>query len=157
AVDEAARGGAVRREPGGRQRRGRRRRGARLPAPRPILKLVTKAVFNELTNYGIQKDEMLRVASHLLDNPLPQDRTRGAAEPGKELQLTTDAVVDEWRAHRRLGLEGVTLQPLDAALIPRVAAWLRVPAIRDSFVPAFPEAEAELGAYLRGPLRDYFS
>jgi len=122
-----------------------------------ILKLVTKAFFNELTKYGIQKDEILRVASHLLDNVLQQDRAKGADEGAREPHFTVDAVTDEWRTHRRLSLEGVTLLPFAADLVPLVAGWLRVPAIRDSFVPPFPADEAGLRAHFALAGHDYFA
>ena len=35
-----------------------------------MLKLVSKGFYNELMNYGVRKDEILQVASHLLDNLL---------------------------------------------------------------------------------------
>jgi RimJ/RimL family protein N-acetyltransferase len=122
-----------------------------------ILKLVTRAFFNELTKYGIKKDEILRVASHLLDNVLTQEaRTRGD-RPGNDVPFTADAVSDEWRLHRRLTLEGVSLQPLESTLIPRVAGWLKVPVIRDSFVPPFPEGESALRAHFDRPHQEYFA
>ena len=37
-----------------------------------MLKLVAKGFYNELANYGVQKPEILRVASHLLDNLMVQ-------------------------------------------------------------------------------------
>ncbi len=39
-----------------------------------MLKLVAKGFYNELANYGVQKDEILRVASHLLDNLMVKER-----------------------------------------------------------------------------------
>ena len=33
-----------------------------------MLKLVAKGFYNELANYGVQKGEIILVASHLLDN-----------------------------------------------------------------------------------------
>lgn len=123
-----------------------------------ILKLVTKAFFNELTKYGIQKDEILRVASHLLDNVLAQaDRSKGAPAAADGIPFTADAVVDEWPTKRQLTLDGVTLRPLEQALVPRVAAWLRLPAIRDSFVPPFPHDEADLRAYFARPQQEFFA
>ena len=123
-----------------------------------ILKMVTRAFFNELTKYGIQKDEMLRVASHLLDNVLAQqDRPKGAPGGGEGVPFTAAAVVDEWRARRQLTLDGVVLRPLAQALIPRVAEWLRVPAVRESFVPPFPHEEADLRAYFARPQQEFFA
>jgi RimJ/RimL family protein N-acetyltransferase len=124
-----------------------------------ILKLVTKAFFNEMTKYGIQKDEILRVATHLLDNVLAQQqgRSKGDDSPAHDVGFTTDAVVDEWRAHRRLALDGITLLPLAADLIPRIAGWLRAPAVRDSFVPPYPGDENGLRAYFDRPHQEYFA
>lgn len=123
-----------------------------------ILKLVTRAFFNELTKYGIREDEILRVASHLLDNVLAQQhRTdRGGAAPS-DVGFTIDAVVDEWRAHRRLTLDGVVLRPFEGAHVPPVAEWLSVAAVRESFVPPFPQDEAGIRAYFRSPGQEYFA
>src|SRR5437762_14047435 len=41
-----------------------------------MLKLVSKGFYNELINYGVRKEEVLRVASHLLDNLLAEKKTR---------------------------------------------------------------------------------
>ncbi|HVR63153.1 MAG TPA: GNAT family protein, partial [Polyangia bacterium] len=127
-----------------------------------ILKLVTKAFFNELTKYGIRKEEVLRVASHLLDNVMSQQaRGRGAGAGASSapdaIPFLTDAVQDQWRERERLSLEGVSLSPLEGALIPRVADWLRVPAVRDSFVPPFPAAEADLRVYFARADQEYFA
>jgi hypothetical protein len=35
-----------------------------------MLKVVAKGFYNELVNYGVRKEEVLRVPSHLLDNLL---------------------------------------------------------------------------------------
>jgi RimJ/RimL family protein N-acetyltransferase len=109
-------------------------------------------------NYGIKKDEILRVASHLLDNVLTQqDRAKGGDGAGAPVGFATDAIVDEWATHRRLTLDGVSLRPFTSDLVPRVAGWLRVPAVRDSFVPAFPDTDAGLGAYFERPQQEYFA
>src|SRR5258707_14385469 len=39
-----------------------------------MLKLVSKGFYNELINYGVRREEVLRVASHLLDNLLAQEK-----------------------------------------------------------------------------------
>jgi RimJ/RimL family protein N-acetyltransferase len=122
-----------------------------------VLRLVTRAFFNELTKYGIQKDEILWIASHLLDNLLAHDRPKGEPGGGEGLSFTAAAVVDEWRERRQLTLDGVVLRPLDQALIPRVEGWLQVPAVRDSFVPPFPHGEAELRAYFARPQQEFFA
>ncbi|HEU4408175.1 MAG TPA: hypothetical protein VFS43_23130 [Polyangiaceae bacterium] len=54
-------------------------------------KLVAKGFFNELVNYGVRNEEIVRVASHLLGNLLegrrrvtgePRRRPRGSPAPG---------------------------------------------------------------------------
>jgi RimJ/RimL family protein N-acetyltransferase len=122
-----------------------------------VLKLVTRAFFNELTKYGIKQDEILRVASHLLDHVLAREN-RSPADAGgtTAVPFTTDTVLDEWQAHRRLTLNGVMLRPFEATLLSRVADWLRQPAIRDGFVPPYPESESALQAYFSRPDHDYF-
>jgi hypothetical protein len=39
-----------------------------------MLKLVAKGFYNELTNYGVRKNEIIHVAAHLLDNLLAQEK-----------------------------------------------------------------------------------
>jgi hypothetical protein len=46
-----------------------------------MLKLVAKGFYNELTNYGVRKEEILRVASHLLDNLMSQEKKPGTEVP----------------------------------------------------------------------------
>jgi RimJ/RimL family protein N-acetyltransferase len=121
-----------------------------------MLKLVTKGFYNELTNYGVQKDEILRVASHLLDNLMEQGQ-----KPGKEVAYYNDmftlaSVKDEWTTHQRLAVQHVSLRPLELAVIPKVIEWLQAPGVRESFVPAFPETPAELQKYFTHPTREYF-
>lgn len=122
-----------------------------------ILKLVTKGFYNELVNYGVGRDEIVRVASHLLDNVLvQQDRSQKGQSPPVP-SFTLESVVDRWKDERRLGIDRVTLRPLEPAAAPRIARWLEVPAVAESFAPPFPAGEAELSRYLfaAGPTREY--
>ena len=121
-----------------------------------MLRLVAKGFYNELINYGVRKDEILRVASHLLDNLMEQGQ-----KPGDELKyynqiFTLAAVTDEWQARKQLAIQHVTLRPLQLEVIPKVARWLSNAAVRESFVPAFPEKEADLQRYFTHPTREYF-
>jgi hypothetical protein len=50
-----------------------------------MLKLVSKGFYNELINYGVRKEEVLRVASHLLDNLLAQKQG-----PAQGWSITTE-------------------------------------------------------------------
>ncbi|MEW6302771.1 MAG: GNAT family protein [Verrucomicrobiota bacterium] len=122
-----------------------------------MLKLVSKGFYKELINYGVQKDEILRVASHLLDNLMAQENQPGEGVRYYNDLFTLDSVTDEWKDRRRLAVQHVALRPLEPADIPLVAAWLRDRAVRESFVPAFPESEAALKDYFAQAARQYFA
>ena len=121
-----------------------------------MLRLVSKGFYNELINYGVRREEVLRVASHLLDNLLAQEKKPTQGVEYYNGIFTLDSVKDEWSDRRQLAVQHVTLRPLQLPLISKVAAWLKVPAIRESFVPAFPEDESELQKYFIHPTREYF-
>ena len=121
-----------------------------------MLRLVSKGFYNELINYGVRKDEILRVASHLLDNLMAQEKKPGEGVQYYNHIFTLDTVKDEWKERKRLTVQHVTLRPLQPAVISKVVQWLKNPAIRESFVPAFPEREIDLQKYFTHPTRDYF-
>jgi RimJ/RimL family protein N-acetyltransferase len=121
-----------------------------------MLKLVTKGFYNELTKYGVQKPEILRVASHLLDNLMTPGSKPGVDVPYYSQIFTLATVRDEWSARKQLAVQHVALRPLQLEVIPKVMEWLRMPGVRESFVPAFPEKEIELQKYFTHPTREYF-
>ena len=122
-----------------------------------MLKLVAKGFYNELTKYGVGKPEIIRVASHLLDNLLAQQK-----KPDKDVGyyngiFTLASVKDEWTERKQLAVEPVKLRPLQKQMVSKVVGWLKNPAVRESFVPAFPESEGKLQEYFAQPAREYFS
>jgi len=122
-----------------------------------MLRLVTNSFFKELINYGVEKQAILTVAGHLLDNVMQSNgscRKEGAYYNGL---FTIKDVCDEWKTRRRLSLRGVALSPLDPSMLPTICKWLRVPAIRDSFYPRFPESEEALRASLSNGAGEYFT
>ena len=121
-----------------------------------MLKLVSKGFYNELINYGVRKEEVLRVASHLLDNLLAQKKRPAQGVEYYNAIFTLASVKDEWADHKQLVIQHVILRPLQLPDITKVAAWLKVPAVRESFVPAFPENERDLRNYFTHPTREYF-
>lgn len=123
-----------------------------------MLRLVTKGFFNELVNYGVKREEVLRVASHLLDNVLSQPEGEGQVRQTSESSLRLRSVQDRWKNEQRLTVEQVTLRPLGRALVPRVSEWLRVPGVNESFVPPFPSGEDALERHFFGSTaRDYLA
>jgi len=122
-----------------------------------MLKLVAKGFYNELINYGVGKAEIVRVASHLLDNLLAQEK-----KPAKDVGyyngiFTLASVKDEWADRKQLAVQHVTLRPLQMQVVSKIVGWLKDPAVRESFVPAFPESESELQEYFTHPTREYFA
>jgi RimJ/RimL family protein N-acetyltransferase len=122
-----------------------------------MLKLVGKSFYNELINYGVDKSSILSVAGHLLDNVMQNAESRKKEGEYYNGLFTIKDVGDQWAAAKRLGLHKVTIMPLEAALVPKIAQWLRAPAVRDSFYPRFPESDAALKQALEADTREYFS
>lgn len=122
-----------------------------------MLKLVAKGFYNELINYGVRQDEILKVASHLLDNLIAAPNKPGAGPEYYSTLFTLKTVVDEWAARRRIGVQHVALAPMEPDLVPKVADWLKRPGVRESFVPAFPDRLPALRRYFADPSRDYFT
>lgn len=121
-----------------------------------MLKLVAKGFYNELMNYGVQKNEVLTVAGHLLDNIMQKDGSPPKTADYYNRLFTIRDIQDAWTAEKRLAVHQVSLGPLEPALIPWVGAWLQTPFIRDSFQRPFPELEGDLPAYFGHPRRRYF-
>jgi RimJ/RimL family protein N-acetyltransferase len=123
-----------------------------------MLKLVTRGFFKELVNYGVRREEILQVASLLLDNVLSQHEGGGQAPLPLPSNLTVKTVQDRWKDQRRLTVDQVTLRPLEMALVPKIAQWLRVPGVNESFIPQFPEGEKELAHhFFESATRDYLA
>jgi RimJ/RimL family protein N-acetyltransferase len=121
-----------------------------------MLRLVAKSFYNELTNYGVSEHEIINMASHLLDNLLAKER-----KPAEGVQyyngiFTLAAVRDEWAKCKQVVVQHVTLRPLRLPDVSRISTWLKVPAVRESFVPQFPEKQSELRNYFADPTREYF-
>ncbi|HXT39210.1 MAG TPA: GNAT family protein [Candidatus Angelobacter sp.] len=135
---------------------GNEEKSARKQQRDQMLKLVSKGFYNELINYGVRKEEILRVASHLLDNLMSQEKNPNAGIQYYNEVFTLASVRDEWSASRQLTVQHVTLRPLQQAVVARVVEWLRNPVVRESFVPAFPDRAEDLQKHFAHPTRDYF-
>ena len=121
-----------------------------------VLKLVTKGFYNELVNYGVRKHEIVQVASHLLDNLLAREHKPAEGVEYYNGVFTLASVRDEWADRKQLAVQHVTLRPLQPPDVSKVSVWLKVPAVRENFVPRFPENENELRKYFTDPTREYF-
>ena len=122
-----------------------------------MLRLVTKGFYNELMNCGVGKAEVIRVASHLLDNLLAKEKRPDEEQPYYNGIFTLASVKDEWAKRKQLIIEPVRLRPLETPIVKKVSGWLKDRAVRESFVPAFPGTERELKEYFSDPTHEYFS
>jgi RimJ/RimL family protein N-acetyltransferase len=121
-----------------------------------MLRLVAKSFYNELTNYGVSENEVIHMASHLLDNLLAKESKPVEGVEYYNGIFNLSSVKDEWTDGKQVAVQHVTLQPLQAPEVGKVSKWLKVPAIRESFVQAFPEKQSELRSYFDDPTREYF-
>jgi RimJ/RimL family protein N-acetyltransferase len=121
-----------------------------------MLRLVAKSFYNELTNYGVSEQEIIHMASHLLDNLLAKESKPAEGVEYYNGIFTLASVKDEWTDCKQLSVQHVTLRPLQAPDVSKVSTWLKVPTVRESFVPAFPEKQSELRNYFADPTREYF-
>lgn len=120
-----------------------------------MLKLVAKSFYNELTNYGVSDHEIINMASHLLDNLLAKEKKPAEGVEYYNGIFTLASVRDEWADRKQLGVQHVTLRPLQQPDVSKVSTWLKVPAVRESFVQEFPEKQSELRKYFADPTREY--
>ena len=122
-----------------------------------MLKLVAKSFYNELTNYGVSDQEVIHMASHLLDNLLAKESKPAEGVEYYNGLFTLASVRDEWADCKQLAVQHVTLRPLQKQVVNKVGDWLKDRAVRESFVPAFPENKSKLQEYFTSPTREYFS
>jgi len=85
-----------------------------------MLKLVAKGFYNELINYGVGQAEVIRVASHLLDNLLAKEK-----KPDKDVGyyngiFTLASVKDEWAKRKQLAVQHVILRPVQRQVVSKV-------------------------------------
>lgn len=121
-----------------------------------MVKLVAKSFYKELVNYGVRENEILKVASHLLDNLMSQgDQPKEGVQYYNQL-FTLGSVEDEWEQSRRVGVDHVSIRPIDSEVHGKLAGWLESPLVRESFVSPFPVGEAALREYFEDPAREYF-
>ncbi len=120
-----------------------------------MLKLVTKGFYHELTSFGVETKEVLKVASHLLDNLLSEKDPPENGTPSHNGLFNLETVQDDWAGNETITIQDVVLRPLRPSTVPLVVGWLADRKVRESFVPAFPETEQELQAHFSLPANQY--
>jgi RimJ/RimL family protein N-acetyltransferase len=120
------------------------------------LRIVTRGFFNELVHYGAKRGEILRVATHLLDNVLNQTPKAEQEQPPAGTGLSLRSVQDHWTDLRSVIVDQVTLRPMVPALMPYLTEWLKAPGVSESFFPPFPSGDQALEKHCCGsPTCDY--
>src|SRR5262245_29941553 len=92
-----------------------------------LLKLVAKSFYNELTNYGVSEQEVIDIASHLLDNLLAKESKPADGVEYYNGIFTLQSVTNEWSDSKRLAVQHVTLCPLQPSEITKIVPWLKAP------------------------------
>jgi len=121
-----------------------------------MLRVVAKSYYSELVKYGVAAQDVITVASHLLDQLGHTARRSSEPKNADQPQLRPDEVVDQWAEEKTIAFHDVSLLPLTRKDVPRVVAWLNDVATQVSFFPQFPSGEAGLRAYFWDPARYYF-
>ena len=96
---------------------------------------------NSLTT-ACASTEIVQVASHLLDNLLAEEKKPAEGVEYYNGIFTLASVRDEWADRKQLAVQHVTLRPLQPPVVGKLVGWLKVPAIRESFVPRFRKTKA---------------
>lgn len=121
---------------------------------------VTKGFYNQLTNYGFDKSDIVAIATDLLSRVLKQDDPDAGESVDRfySRYFRLDDVDDRWTEDKQISIDdAVFLRPLDTALIPEVARWLADPKTRANFVTPYPEDEDGLAAHFERPSCRYFA
>jgi RimJ/RimL family protein N-acetyltransferase len=121
-----------------------------------MLKLVTKSFYNELTNYGLNKNDIITASTHLLDHLIQKDGNLNNSNGFYNKDFTLDNIEDLWNSQKQLIIEDVSISPLKPAMLSQVALWMKNPAIKYSFISMFPDSESALKHYFERPTCDYF-
>jgi len=123
-----------------------------------MLKLISKGFYREMMNYGISKKDVITVSSHLLDCLLKDLKTSDICKDEYYNNLfTVGSVLNTWDEGKGLTIKDIRITPLQPEHYGQVAVWLADPAIKNSFVPPFPESMKELTRYFEDPGRNYFA
>jgi RimJ/RimL family protein N-acetyltransferase len=121
-----------------------------------LLRLVTKGFYKELTNFGVEPNEIVRVASHLLDNMMSGMDGADNTIASYNSVFDLDAVRDDWDMSRTISVQAVSIRSLQPGTVPSVTRWLGDREVRDSFVPPFPAAPEVLSERLFKDTSRYF-
>ena len=106
-----------------------------------ILKLVTKSFYRELTSYGVETSDIVKVSVNLLDYiTISKENKENANEYYNKL-FSTATVHNHWGTKKTLSIQSVAIQPLLPLHIPQISAWLKKAEITQTFIRFFPRTK----------------
>ena len=112
-----------------------------------VLKLVTESFCNELTTFGVEKSELVRISAHVLD--YVTGGGRALAQPGAA-GVTHADIIDTWRTERVLRCRNTAIRPLTPEQVPVISRWLRDEKLHQLMLGDLPAEPAALRRYLFG-------
>ncbi len=123
-----------------------------------ILKLVTKSFYRELTSYGVETSDIVKVSVNLLDYVTSNKEAEENANGYYNKLFSVPAVHNHWGTKKTLSIHNVAIQPLLPVHIPQISAWLKEGEISQTFIRFFPQDKTPLESYLLATKdRKYFA
>lgn len=122
-----------------------------------ILRLVTKSFYKELSSYGVETADIVKVSVNLLDYVTNKDEEQAGTNSTYSNLFEIQNVHNQWATHKSISLGEITLQPLQRSQVRQVCDWLRKADIGQTFIRFFPQESVRLESYLLDrPDRAYF-
>ena len=123
-----------------------------------ILKLVTKSFYKELSSYGVDTADIVKVSVNLLDYVTSQEDEKESSDLFYNKMFSPQDVHNLWGAKQILTLKDVSIRPLLSEQIPQISDWLQKADISQTFIRFFPQEKVRLKSYLLDkPDRNYFA
>lgn len=113
-----------------------------------ILKLVTKSFYKELSSYGVDTADIVKVSVNLLDYVTSAKDEQDSADVFYNKMFSLQDVHNLWGTKQLLSLKNVSIQPLLNKQIPQISDWLKNANINHTFIRFFPQERIRLESYL---------
>ncbi len=123
-----------------------------------ILKLVTRSFYKELSSYGVDTADIVKVSVNLLDYVTSKEDDADEKGGFYNKLFSKKAVHNHWSNQKSLTLGNVTIQPLVTNQIQQICEWLNSTEISQTFISFMPREKNQLQSYLLDqPDRLYFA
>jgi len=123
-----------------------------------ILKLVTRSFYKELSSYGVDTADIVKVSVNLLDYVTSSEDDADETGGYYNKLFSKNAVKNRWAIKKSLILDNITIKPLEANQIDQVCEWLNTADINQTFIRFMPREKNQLQSYLLDqPDRMYFA